>query len=69
MKSIAPPISNSHFGMKGIISIGLGIKSYTALKPLYSIVPSDTNLNQRDLPELVMMGGNLEPQYLSIKVE
>ena len=64
-----PPISNSHFGMNGRVSSGLGMKLYTILKPLYSMVPSDTNRSHSDLPELVMMGGKSEPQYLSIKVE
>ena len=49
MKSMAPPISNSHLGMKGMISMGLGMKSYTALNPLYSIVPSDTKRSHSDL--------------------
>ena len=49
MKSMAPPISNSHLGMNGMISMGLGMKSYTALKPLYSIVPSDTKRSHSDL--------------------
>ena len=64
MKSIAPPISNSHLGMNGRVSSGLGMKSYTALNPLYSMVPSEANLSQRERPELVMMGGNLEPHTL-----
>ena len=55
--------------MKGTISIGFGMKSYTALKPLYSIVPSETNLSQRDLPELVMIGGKFDPQCLLISLE
>ena len=61
------------------------MNSYTARNPLYCIVPSETNLttdyenyllpkipdhlSHREPPELVMMGGKLEPQNLSMRGE
>jgi hypothetical protein len=69
MNPVDPLTSNSHLGMKGRVSRGFGMKLKTALKPLYSMVPSDTNLSQRERPELVMIGGKSDPQNLPISVE